>query len=238
VTLPRLICAPDAGFTDPSGDATEIVVATPLPSQPALDITKGYVTWDSAKKRVVFHTKVLDLKQDPPTGATGLTVEFTFTYDGVAYTAVAEHDATAGDDSFSMESPLRTGVGGPLTGSFDKAASEVRVEVPANFFTTTPKKSPVVTTGSKFTGFAITTRRDVASLIVPNADSAGSLGCPFVVGAQAATPAKPTTVPGKVDGRPTTPTGQLPATGLGVGLPLVALGLVLGALGIRRRRDA
>ena len=233
VTLPRLACSPDASFTDPVGDATQLVVGTPLPSAPALDITKGYVTYDAAKKAVIFHTKLLDLKQDPPAGGTGEEVEFTFTYAGVAYTAVGEHDATLPKDGFHMESPLRTTVGGPLTGSFDKTASEVRVAVPVGFFAGLAKKGPVVTTGSKFAGLTITTRRDVLSLIVPNADEAGSLGCPFVVGAQSATRPAPTTVPAQVDNRPVA--GRLPATGLGTGGVLLALGLVAGAVGLRRR---
>lgn len=233
VTLPRLVCTADASFTDPSGDATQVVVNTPLPNAPALDITRGYVTYDAARKRVVFHTKVLDLKQDPPQGGTGEQVEFTFTYAGVTYTAVGEHDATLPKDNFHLESPLRTTVGGPLTGSFDKAASEIRVEVPTTFFAGLAKKGPVVTAGSTFTGLAITTRRDIASALVPNADVAGSLGCPFVVGAQAARRAAPTSVPAQVDNRPVP--NRLPATGLGAGLPLAALGLVLSAVAVRRR---
>jgi len=71
VVQPRTNCKPDASFTDPSGDATEVLVATPLPSQPALDITRGYLSWDARAKKVSFHVVVLDATQDPPTGATG-----------------------------------------------------------------------------------------------------------------------------------------------------------------------
>ena len=58
-------------------------------------------------------------------------IEFTFAYGGQSYQAVAVHDATATADDFHMEQfkTTRTTVGGPLTGAFDKKASEVRVVV-------------------------------------------------------------------------------------------------------------
>ncbi|MGB8650953.1 MAG: hypothetical protein WCD35_09850, partial [Mycobacteriales bacterium] len=240
VTLPRLVCSPDAAFTDPSGDATEAVVSTPLPNAPALDITRGSVGYDFRKKALVLRTKVLDLSQDPPAGASGEQVEFSFSYHGVGYTAVGSHDATQAKDDFHMESPLRTSVGGALTGTFDKAASEVRIEVPADFFAKLGK-GPVVTTGAKLSGLGITTRRNEVGAIVPNADEAGSLGCPFVVGAVAGplartanAPSGSTTVPSAVDRRPVP--AALPATGLPTGLPLVALGLLLGGGVLLRRR--
>jgi hypothetical protein len=233
VTLPRLVCSADAAFTDPSGDATEVVVGTPLPSAPALDVTKGYVTFDAVKKALVFHTKLLDLSQDPPVGGTGEQIEFSFAYGGQTFQAVAVHDATSTADDFHMEQfkTTRTTVGGALTGSFDKRASEVRVVVPAGFFAAA-KLGPVVAKGSKLTGLTITTRRDEANFIVPNADEAGSLGCPFVVGGQAATAAAPTTVPSGVDARPAP--GRLPATGPIAGLPFLALGLLVLSVGVRR----
>jgi len=242
VTSPQLVCAADAAFTDPSGDANEAVVSTPLPSAPALDITKGSVTYDAAKKALVMHVKVLDLKQDPPSGATGEQVEFSFTYKGTGYTAVGDHDATSPADDFHMESPLRTSVGSGLTGSFDKAKSEVRINVPGDFFNKL-KKGPVVAKGAKLTGLAITIRRDEANAVVPNADEAGSLGCPFVLGAQSKSlsansvspPTGTQTVPSAVDHRPVP---ALAATGLPTGLPLVAAGLLLGSgLLLRRRRQ-
>jgi hypothetical protein len=50
VTNPQLVCSPDAAFSDPSGDATEVVAATPLPNAPALDITRGSVTYDPPRR--------------------------------------------------------------------------------------------------------------------------------------------------------------------------------------------
>ncbi|MCU1587066.1 MAG: hypothetical protein JWN31_559 [Frankiales bacterium] len=229
IAAAALRCSSDAAFTDPAGDATDFVVSTPLPSQPALDITRGSVSFD---KQLVLHTKLLDLSQDPPVASTGEEVEFSFAYAGIGYTAVGSHDSGTGDE-FHMESPLRTTVGGSLTGTFDKAKSEVRINVPADFFSKLGK-GPVLAKGAQLTGLAITTRRE-AGVIVPNADAAGSLGCPFVVGAQAATgpQRRPVTVPAKVDHRRPP---VLAATGLPLGLPLIGAGVVLGAAVLLRRR--
>ncbi|HEU0132573.1 MAG TPA: hypothetical protein VFQ85_16430 [Mycobacteriales bacterium] len=243
---PKLVCTPDAAFTDPSGDADEVVVGTPLPSAPALDITGGSVSFDAAAKKLVLHVKVLDLSQDPPAGGTGEQFEFGFAYAGTGYFGVASHDATQPADEFHMESPLRTSVGGALTGVFDKAKSEVRIEIPADFFSKIGK-GPVVAKGARFSGLAITSRRDVASALVPNADAAGSLGCTFVVGGASVPgnggtgtgglpPGTPPTVPAPVVKRPVPATPTMPATGAADGLPLVATGLALGALAVLRRR--
>jgi hypothetical protein len=233
IAPPRLVCTADAAFTDPSGDATELVVNTPLPSAPAVDIVKGYVTYDAAKQALVFHTKMLDLSQDPPVGGTGEFVEFFFSIAGQTFEAVAEHDAAATADSFYLAQfkTTRTQVGPALTGAFDKKASEVRVVMPAGFLAAN-KLGAAITKGTKLTGLTITTRREEAGVLVPNADEAGSLGCPFVVGARSAGAATPTTVPSRVDARPAP--GRLPATGLGLGLPLLAAGVLLLAVVLRR----
>lgn len=258
VKPPLLACLPNAAFSDPSGDATQLVVSTPLPSAPAVDIIRGWMGFDPIKKNLVVHTKVLDLSQDPPTLATGEQIEFTFTYHGAAYTAVATHDSSQTSDEFHMESPLRTTVGGALTGTFDKKASEIKVNIPADFFSKI-KKGPVVRKGDKITGLAITTRRDDAGLIVPNADAAGSLGCPYYVGgaapkgsatttasassnAQAGTPsdhqAGQLTVPSGQDTRSVPQTRARSASrDLPVGMAAIGAGVLLGcALLVGRRR--
>lgn len=191
IESPQLLCTPDALFTDPSGDATQFVVPTPLPNQPALDIVSGWMSHSKKTNAITVYTKVLDLSQDPPALATGEQFEFTFTYNHVAYTAVASHDATQSADAFHMESPLRTSVGGGLTGEFDRKTNEIRVHIPGNFFAQL-NKGPVVGKGATFTGLAITSRRNDAGLIVPNADTATSLGCPFIVGGAPQAPKPPT----------------------------------------------
>lgn len=205
-----------------------------------MGITRGSVRYDPVRKALALHIKVLDLSQDPPTGSTGEQMEYAFAYEGAAYAAVGSHGSSAAYE-FDLESPLRTTAGGSLTGTFDRKLSEVRINVPGYFFSKL-KKGPVLAKGSKLVGLAITTRRQ-DGVIVPNADAAGSLGCPFVVGGQAAAPARPTaaqgvtppvvTVPSPVDAQPVP---HLAATGPPAGVPLVATGLVLGAALLMRRR--
>jgi hypothetical protein len=230
ITEPLLQCPPDGSFTDPKGDADELVVATPLPSAPALDITKGYLTFDG--KNVVFHIHVLDLSQDPPTAGTGEQFEFAFAHNKQTYFAVASHEATS-DDEFHMESPLRTTVGGPLTGKFDKTTSEVSINVPTDFFSKLSPKAPSISTGESITGLAITARRNVANSVVPNADEAAGL-CPFVVQASAS---HPVTVPAPTDNRavPRTSGRGLATTGLTPLVPLSASVLLLLAAYVARR---
>lgn len=251
VTLPRVLCSPDAAFTDPSGDATSFVVATPLPSAPALDVTKGWVSYDTAKQALVLHIKVLDLSQDPPTGSTGEQFEFAFAYAGRGYFGVASHDLTQTKDDFHMESPLRTSVGGALTGAFDKDADEIRIEVPRDFFSKlSSNPGPVLSKGAKIGGLGITSRRNQAGVLVPNVDAAGSLGCVFTVGATSTTsggsgggsdddnnnPGGSGSVPGPIVHRPIPGQPRHPATGANAGLPLLATGLAAGAFALLRRR--
>jgi hypothetical protein len=237
VTQPLLQCSPDASFTDPSGDATELLISTPLPNAPALDVTKGYLTYNGTA--VTLHIKVNDLSQDPPTGATGEQFEFAFAHNQTTYFAVASHDASQATDDFHMESPLRTTVGGPLTGAFDKTTSEVRIVVPSTFFTSLTPAVPAFTTGEKITGLAVTARRDIANAIVPNADEAAGL-CPFVVPAAALSQAVAAPrVLGPMDNRPVpgTRSGSVTTSGLPVTVPFAAsLLLLIAALAARRAR--
>lgn len=220
VRPPKLGCTTDAAFPDPSGDATGFAVAsTPLPNQPALDVTRAWLTFDTKAKAVVLHTRLLDLSQDPPTGATGINEEFSFTYGGVGYVAVARHDSITGADAFELQSPRQTVVGGPLKGAFDKAHDEIRVVIPAGAFKAIGK-GPVVATGARFTGLSLNTRRGYPEALSPVADSAGSPGCPFVVGARSAG-----TAAAAVDTRPLP---RLPDSTLPTGLALIVVGLVLG----------
>ena len=140
VHAPQLSCPADGAFTDPSGDADEFVVSTPLPSAAALDIVRGYVTYEPARARIVVHTKVLDLKSAPAPGSTGEQVEFGFSYAGSSYFAVASRDVTQPEE-YHIESPLRTSVGKALTGAFDAAKSEIRVNIPTSFFAQIKKGS-------------------------------------------------------------------------------------------------
>jgi hypothetical protein len=238
VTAPTLECPADGSFVDPPDDANDVLLpgGSPLPSAPALDITKGSFTYDG--KAVTFHIAVKDLSQDPPSGSTGEQFEFAFAKNKTTFFAVASHEATSGD-SFHMESPLRTGVGDPLTGTFDTAKSEVRIVVPSTWFGTLDPKQTGFSTSEKITGLGITSRRNIANAVVPNADEATTL-CPYIVRVNASTgggsgSGSGVTVPAPSDNRPIPGTGGLATTGLRSEIPIVAGVLLLGAAFIARR---
>jgi len=238
VTLPKVVCPAGGAFTDPSGDANTVAVAqAPIPSAPGLDITKGYLTYDAAKKVVTLHTKVLDLSQLPATGSTGEEYEFAFTYDKVGFATTVQR-AAGFSDSYDVSSTTGVSLKG-VSGRFDTKTNEVQVDIPGDAFAAA-KLGKVVAKGASFVASSAQSRRVIGAGLAPVTDVAASLGCPFVVGAQAAAvggPAGPSgtgTVPSPVDRRPVP--AHLAATGLPVGLPIVALGLVLtGGLVVRRR---
>jgi hypothetical protein len=236
VTQPLLQCSADASFTDPSGDATELIEPTPLPNAPALDVTKGFLSY--AGGALTLHIHVTNLSKDPPTGATGEQFEFAFSHAAKTYVAVATHDATSATNNFHMESPLRTTVGPPLTGAFDKAHSEVRIVVPSTFFGALSPTVPGFSAGEKVTGLAVTSRRDIANAIVPNADEAGGL-CPFAVPSTAVSQAAvAATVLAPTDNRavPAEISGSLRKVGLPAGLPIAASVILLLAAVVTRSR--
>ena len=240
VTLPKVVCPVGGAFTDPSGDANTVaVVQAPIPSAPGLDITKGYLTYDGAKRVVTLHTKVLDLSQLPATGSTGEEYEFGFTYDKVGFATTVERAAGTGD-SFDVSSTTGVSLKG-VTGRFDLKSNEIQVDIPGDAFAAA-KLGKVVGKGSAFVASSAQSRRVVGTGLAPVTDVAASLGCPFVVGAQSAAVGGPTgpsgtgTVPSPVDRRPVP--GHLASTGLPVGVPLAALGLVLAGGLLARRRLA
>jgi hypothetical protein len=228
VRPPKIVCPSDAGFNDPAGDANGFgATGTPLPSQPALDITRAWASYDAASRSLVLHTRVLDLSQDPPTGATGVNEDFSFTYAGVGYIAAAAHDSASGANSFKLQSPRSKTVGGPLKGAFDKAHNEIRIAIPGSTFKAIGK-GPALGEGAKVTGLSLDTRRSYPAALSPVADTAGSVGCPFVVGASS----RGTTVPAAVDNRPLP---SLPDSALPTGLALITAGLLVGIAATVRR---
>jgi hypothetical protein len=238
VSYPRLTCAPDATFTDPSGDANEVVVGTPLPSEPAVDLVRGWVSWDAAAKKITFHAAVKDLSQDPPKGSTGEELDYGFGVAGKGFFFEGTHDAVDGD-SADIASPLRSSVSSDVTFKVDKAHNEFTFTMPADALakiSDATKRGPVLTPGTKITGLAVTMRRSEAARLVPNADEGAGL-CPFVIPRKGSTRAA--AIPGVafLPGAPTLGTG----TGLvRDAVPSVVLAGLLGALAAalagRRRR--
>jgi hypothetical protein len=166
VRYPKLNCAPDATFTDPSGDATEVVVNTPAPSAPA--------------KKVTFHVVVKDLSQDPPQGGSGEAIDYAFGLGGKGYDLFGSHDQSG--DSADIESPARTGVSDDVQFVVDKPHNQFRFTIAADALSkiSGDAKGPTIGAGSTITGLSITTRRSEGGSLLPNADEAGGL-CAFVV---------------------------------------------------------
>jgi serine protease AprX len=135
-------CSSDARFTDPEGDATALYgVGTPLPSEPAVDVTEAWLT-SSAAHAVTFHWVVADLP-DSPGGTEGLGEQFelSFSVAGQGYAVRAKRDLFTG-----MQFQLLNSAGSAvatLTGSFDPAADEVTVTLPSG-----APGGPALTTGS------------------------------------------------------------------------------------------
>jgi serine protease AprX len=168
--------------TDPAGDANAVLgTSTPLPSEPALDVTSAWLTAD-ASNDVTFHIKVVDLPDAPGgTNGEGEYFDFNFTYGGAGlYVSAAR--TLSGGEQFDLGRLGTTGreTLATLTGSFDPATDEISINLPAS------KMSPVVTEGSQFAGLNVVSRRELGVLI-PDADSADG-SCPFVVGSGVVVP--------------------------------------------------
>jgi hypothetical protein len=178
---PKLNCDLYGTYTDPKGDATAYAVDTPTPSQDGLDIRRGWVTWNAKKQVATFHLQVTDLKAQP-VGATGQLLRFYFGWHGKGYAAVGSRESSSGvkytleAHAAAGDSTLVTG----LTGAFDDAHNELRVDLPANVFARSSDagyKAPPLRTGVKITGLAAETRRDYPQVLAPVADSAAGV-CP------------------------------------------------------------
>ena len=181
VKYPKLDCAPDATFTDEADDANEFVIGTPLPSEPAVDVVRSYLTWDAAAKTVTFHVVVKDLSKDPPTGSTGEAIDYEFGIDGKGYDLFGSHDSSG--DSADIESPLRTDVSDDVKFTVDKAHNEFTFTIDSTALSEiedADARGPVIGPGSEITGLKITMRRSEAGRFIPNADEAAGL-CSFVV---------------------------------------------------------
>jgi hypothetical protein len=182
VKYPKLNCAPDATFTDPSGDATSIVVGAPTPNQPGLDIVRSYVTWLAGSKTLTFHIVVKDISQYPPAGATGVHFDYNFGVGSVGYVIRAVHDEVNGD-SASIDSPLGTNVSSDAKIKVDAAHNEYDLILPADALakiTDAKARGPVIGPGVRVTGLTTTSYRSQAGDLYFAADAAGGL-CPFVV---------------------------------------------------------
>ncbi|MDQ1685337.1 MAG: repeat-like domain [Frankiaceae bacterium] len=184
ISTPKLSCAADGAFSDPSGDASTFGAAT-VPSSAAsadgLDIRKGWVTWDAAHKVATFHVTVQNLASLPP-GSTGHILRFYFGWDRKGYDVQADRDQVGGT-KFTLQSSTSGGVAtivSGLTGEFDNAHNEIRVNLPADTFakSTDPAfKAAALKNGAQITGLKAETRRSYPAALAPVSDDAAGV-CP------------------------------------------------------------
>lgn len=187
----KVSCDAYGTFTDPAGDATTIGVATIPASQASsgrLDIRKGWVTWDPKAKVATFHVAVTNLS-DSVDGGTGVVMRFYFGWKTKGYLLTATQD-TADGTSYELDNP--SGAGGfpstivtGLTGAFDTAHNEIRINVPANIFAKSSDPNfrvAPLSTGGQLTGLKAESRRSYPQEVLsPVADDAAGL-CPATLG--------------------------------------------------------
>jgi hypothetical protein len=193
VEPPKLSCDAYGTFTDPQGDGNEFAVAAvPEGNADSLDIRKSWVTWDAAKKVATFHIQVSNLSAITP-GATGIVGRFYFGWATKGFDVVAQQDLGDGT-SFKLQNT--NGAGGlpativaGLTGAFDTAHNEIRVDLPAGVFAKSSDPALRVkslTAGAKLTGLKSETRRSFTqgpapAGLSPVADSSAGV-CPATLG--------------------------------------------------------
>ncbi|MBV9098742.1 MAG: hypothetical protein JO079_11860 [Frankiaceae bacterium] len=244
VETPKLNCATDGAFSDPTGDATAFGVAS-APSSAAsadgLDLTKGWVTWDAAHKTATFHAAIKNLSSLPP-GSTGQVLRFYFGWDRKGYDVQATKDAATGT-KYVLQSSTTGGVSTIVTGlngAFDTAKNEIRIELPADTFAKSSDaafKAAPLKTGGQITGLKAETRRSYPAALAPVADDAAGL-CPATLSAGSA--AGKSHAAGFADPRflPPAPTPAQVRSVVTRMLPAALVGLLMlaGAAAVTRRR--
>ena len=174
------VCSDPAApvIVDEAGDATDLLVATPGPSEPGVDVTSAWLTWDGSA--VTFHIKVSDLRPEPPTASTGEFFDFNFSFGGGGYYVDAIRSRIDGEQYILGRFETARTTLATLTGSFDDATDEITIKLPADAIAKAIEGAPVIVRGSVLGGFGITSRREMGA-VVPNADDADAT-CPYTVG--------------------------------------------------------
>jgi hypothetical protein len=228
-------CASGPQVVDKGGDAVNVVgTATPLPSEPQLDIRSLLLT-SQPNDTVRFRLEVEDLKSavEVPSGSPGgVYYDILFSYGGQPLYINVTRSAT-GAASFEVGAfaSTRTTLA-TLSGSFDEVADTITAEITPAVMetvrasiaehnadpTNTTKITPVpsLALGANFTSLGVTARRD-AVLVVPDVDAASG-SCTFTLAAVA---------------NPAVPEVPFPAL-----LLLAAVTIGGAAFGISRRRRA
>lgn len=193
--------------SDREGDAVQVlVVDTPLPTEPALDVRRAWLQYDQAASTLTFTVEVTDLPETY-SGA-GEYFRFYATRAGDPEVYAVARRGPAGE-SFSLKQfDAKTTT--TLTGSFDAGADLVRVVLPLAAYGNVVA-GRAIAEGDVITVGQVLAQRDTGVVTVTTDTATGS--CPFVVGTTtpgetaeptaSATPSpSPTATPRKGGGKP------------------------------------
>ncbi len=192
---------------DAEGDATQVVLLdTPLPSQPSLDVQKAFLLYDDAAQTLTFRISVTDLAAGPPVGSVGEFFRFYITRGSDPEVFVTANRNSTGE-RFSLRQ--QGGVTTPLQGAFDEATNEVSVTLPlGDYGKVVAGKS--IALGDTITVGQVLGQRDGNGPTLTADTAAGS--CPFVVGTST-----PGTEPAVAPTDPTPPAKECEPNGNGNG---------------------
>ena len=162
---------------DPEGDATQVVlVDTPLPTQPSLDVQKGFLSYDEAGQTLTASIAVTDLSAGPPAGSVGEFFRFYVTKDGDPEVFLTANRNAAGE-RFSLRQ--QGGKTVPVTGVFDEASSTVQVTFPLAEYGTV-LEGRTLGAGDTLTVGQVLGQRDTNGATLTADTATGS--CPFTLG--------------------------------------------------------
>ncbi len=164
---------------DPEDDANQILgTGTPAPSEPNLDVTKTFLTYEAGANTVTFHIKVKDLTATHPNGSQGEIYELFFRNGTQQHYLDISRTDLSGEVFFLADAD--NGARGTrwfdVTGSFNEATDEITAVLPLATYNTelATRLEPdpaTVAAGTLLNGFSLTTRKDAVA-VVPDADSA------------------------------------------------------------------
>ena len=105
-----------------------MLVSTPLPSAPALDVVRSYATWNATAKTITLHVGVKDISQQPPTGSTGEAVDYAFGVGGKGYFDSSVRTTSSRVTALTSESPIQTTVSDRVNFAVDTKAQRVHLD--------------------------------------------------------------------------------------------------------------
>ena len=175
--------------TDPEGDATGfvIVAATPLPSEPALDVTQAFLTWDPSAEAITFHIEVSDLTDLPPAGSVGEFFRFYFTWAGGNYQVTAARDPLGQSRDLRMGD--NTALAEGLAGTFDPATDEITIVLTADQLSAVVPGAPRFTEGAVVDGFEVLGQRSAVAVVLTAETATGT--CSYRIGQETLAPNRP-----------------------------------------------